>query len=145
MSDKVYELPDHSVSLVWSSDEGKLARYNAKYDEWFDENGLNASSSSEVKHIVNKRPLPGRWKPWTPPTFPPRVKCPRRCWATHSEGRGVFVFFPNHVDRKFRPAFKEYSGFVEGSSLTDIVWIDKEEYEDELQGCTTHGDVSRPS
>lgn len=133
MSDKVYELPDRSVSPFWQNDNGKTVEWSHFFGDWV------------VRGKETLRPLEGRWKPWTPPTFPPRVKCPRRCWATHSEGRGVFIFFPNHVDRKFRPALKEYSGFVEGSSLTDIVWIDKEEYEDELQGCTTHGDVSRPS
>lgn len=134
MSDKVYELPDHGVALVWQNDKGDVRRFNPEHRTWYTLDGHVLPTANQI----------GRWLPWTPPTFAPRVKCPRRCWATCSEGRGVFIFFPNHVDRKFRPAFKECSGFVEGSSLTDIVWIDKEEYEDELQGCT-HGDVSRSS
>jgi hypothetical protein len=133
---KVYELPDEKVSLVWSNQDGKIARYNPEHGDWYDENGNNDSRSM---HFKNRVPVKGRWLPWTPPTFPERVKCPRRCWATIKDGinegkRVILVHFP--YDKSKTDTSYRYNGWwYWPGQLTDIVWIDKEEYEDELQGC----------
>lgn len=131
-TDGTWALPDASVSQVWSERDGLIARYNELYDIWYDENGHNSSTSKDVRHIVNSRPIAGHWLPWTPPTFPERMKTPlRRARVRRGVKELVACYMHDNDDCKWCGNFCD-TGWVcrNDSEVTVLEWLDPE-YEDE--------------
>lgn len=126
-TDGTYDLPDASVSLVWQSDKGDMARWNTGNNVWYSPAGMAylTAYGTELK--------PGRWLPWQPPTFPVparKLSAIRRCIGKCEQiGTGMLVLLG---DSFFCPSKNCASAgwWLKPDQVEVVKWLDPE-YEDD--------------
>ena len=118
--DGTYDLPDEKVSRFWESCEQLCVYWDALAGSFFTTDGDGV------------RPQPGRWLPWTPPTFPTRKKTELRRAKVRVDLCGETIGVRTEKKRY------QWSLPIDGewncrhdSEVTVLEWLDPE-YEDEL-------------